>query len=371
MAQGVTPDGINPSNRVNATTTRNLYRKIVDNVLNGATYMSRLMGSGKPFTDSLFDVSIKVEDSGLGEFFSGLETLASSASDTLVTMSYGHTGFSQPIIDVMLESFSNTGPDAEIDLDVFKFEEAVAEAKERLGTTVYDGTSPQKAFVGLEVQVDDGTNSDTIGGVSRSAYSVLNSTVTDSGGRISFGKLGTLHSSITAAGSATEYPTIGITTKTVWDLYTRLLQPSVRASYNSIGYPALALRGNSISPSRANLKGHAGFTAVAFRDVPIIPDEPCTSGVFYMLNERYIEWRGRTAVPAKYRQYLKKLNLGRSKTMEGVNSEFGIPSDVGWFYQKMQMMQNQAGMIGRLYAIGQIVGKQPRRQGKLTGITSV
>jgi len=34
-------------------------------------------------------------------------------------------------------------------------------------------------------------------------------------------------------------------------------------------------------------------------------------------------------------------------------------------------MHNQAGMIGRFYVIGQMVGSQPRRQGKLTGITGV
>jgi hypothetical protein len=155
----------------------------------------------------------------------------------------------------------------------------------------------------------------------------------------------------------------------VWDLYEKLLAPNVRAEYSSVGYPALSLRGNSIMRSRAELKGAAGFTALSFRGVPVIADDAATSGVWYALNERYLEWRGRTIVPSKYAGVLEKVSLG-SSTMEGVGAYNKAPSDAGWFFQKQQMMPNQAGMVGRFSVIGQMVGMQPRRQGKLTGITS-
>ena len=370
MAQGITPSGINPNARLEATTERRLYRKVVDNVLSGRTLMTRLMGNGKPFNGKTFDIPIKVTDSGLGEYFVGLETLSSAASDTLIELSFAHTAFAQPVVSVMLESFANSEPEQSIDLDVFKLEEAVQESIQSLGTAGY-GIGSSNQPLGLEAHVDDGTNTSTFGGQSKTTYAALNSTVTASGGTLSLAKLATLESAVSAGGIETEYPTIYFTTKTVWDLYERLLQPSVRAEYASIGYPAISLRGNSIVRSRAELKGGAGFTALSFRGVPVVADDACTSGVWYALNERYLEWRGRTIVPSKYSGVLEKVSLGAASTMEGVGGYNKAPSDAGWFFQKMQMMPNQAGMVGRFYVIGQLVGSQPRRQGKLTGITGV
>jgi hypothetical protein len=62
--------------------------------------------------------------------------------------------------------------------------------------------------------------------------------------------------------------------------------------------------------------------------------------------------------------------LGNRQTYEGVGAE-NPPTDYGWFFQKRQVMPNQAGMIGRFYVIGQLVGSQPRRHGKLTGVQGI
>lgn len=370
MAYGIVADGIVPNARIHPTTERRLARKVVDSILESRTFMARLMGNGKPFRGKTFDVSLKITDSGLGEFFSGLEVLSSQASDTLIELSYAQTAFAQPKVSIMLESFANSGPEQSIDLDVFKLEEAVAESVQRLGTAVYS-TGAGDQPLGLEAQVDDGTNAATIGGQTRATYDPLDSTVTTSGGTLTLAKLATLESAISASGIGTEYPSIHLTTKTIWDLFEQLLQPQVRADYASIGYPALSLRSTAVSRNRAELKGHAGFTALTYRGIPVIADDACTSGVWYMLNERYLEWRGRTTVPTKYQGSLEKVSLKSLKTMEGVSAELKAPSDAGWFFQQDQMMPNQAGMIGRFYVIGQIIGKQPRRQGKLTGITGV
>lgn len=370
MAQGVTPDGINPNARINPTTERRLFKKVVDNVLASRTYMARLMGNGKPFNGKTFDIPIKVTDSSLGEFFTALETLSSQASDTLIELSYAHTAFAQPIVSVMLESMANSGAEQSIDLDAFKLEEAVAEAVQRLGTAVFSTGSGDQPL-GLEAHVDDGTSASTIGGQSRTTYSVLNGTNTASGGTLTLNKLATLEDAVRAAGIESERPTIHVTTKTIWSLYEQLLQPNVRAEYASIGYPALRLRGDSIIRSEAELAGHSGFTALSYRGKPVIADDACTSGVWYMVNERYLEWRGRTVVPAAYRDVLSKVNLNSMNNQMGVSEQLTPPSDAGWFMQGRQSMPYQAGLIGRIYAIGQVVGSQPRRQGKLTGITGV
>ena len=128
MAQGITPDGIAPSNRVEPTSERYLQRKVVDNVLNSRTYMARLLGNGKPFRGKTYDIPIKVTDSGLGEWFAGLETLSTSASDTLIELSFAQAAFAQPVVSIMLDSFANSGPEQSSDLDLYKLHEAVAES---------------------------------------------------------------------------------------------------------------------------------------------------------------------------------------------------------------------------------------------------
>ncbi len=361
-------DGITNTNRVETTTERKLNAKIVDNVLNSRTFMSRLMGMGKPFMGKTYDYTIKITDSGLGEFYTGLETLASTASNTTITLSYAHTAFAQPIVIPMLEAFANGGETGTIDLTAFKIEEAGGEAVQRLGSAAY-GTGSNGQPLGLGAIVDDGTDVTSIGGQSRSTYSALNATRTASGGTLTLAKLATLFSAISAAGIESESPTINVTTKAVFDLYESLLTPSVRAEYSSIGYNQLPVRSAQMYKGGADLKGAAGFTAMTYRGVPVIADDACTSGNWFMLNERYIDWRGRTTVPSKFAGKISKVDLGTPSTVEGV---MAAPTNShGWFFQELQMLPNQAGMVGRYHVIGQMCTSQPRRQGRLTGITSV
>lgn len=367
MAQGLTPSGIAPHNRVEGTTERKLYAKVVDNILTARTYASRLMAMAKPFRGKTYDYNLKVTDSALGEFFSGLETLSSAASDTTIELSYAHTAFAQPIVLPMLESFANTGPEQTIDLDLFKKEEAGAEALQAIGTAFYTAASGDEPL-GLEDLVDDGTNTATIGGQTRSSYDPLDSTVTASGGTLTLAKMATLDDNCSASGLADESPNIGVTTKTGWNLIEQLYQPQVRNTYTLTGGGVLPVRGDTIV-SRQDAGATGGFSALTFRGFPIIKDDAATSGVLYFLNERYLGWRGRTIVPSSYAGMVSKVNLGTPKTIEGVAA---APSKYhGWFVQNMQVMPNQAGQIGRFYVIGQMVCSQFKRQGKLTGITGV
>ena len=367
MAQSITPDGIGVSNRVENFGDRKLHAKVVDNILNSTTLMSRLMGNGQAFNGNTEDFTIKITDSGLGEFYTGLETLSSAASDTTITLSYAHTAFAQPIVLPMLESFANQGPTAQIDLDQYKVEEAVSKAVQQLVTAAY-GTGSGDQPNGLGNIVDDGTDAGTIGGQSRTTYTTLNATRTASGGNLSLSKLATLEDNISASGIESEGPTLHVTTKTIWSLYEELLSPQVRADYASVGYNALPVRSRSIV-KRADLKGAAGFTVLSYRGVPVIKDDAATAQNWWMLNERYLVWKGRNSVPSKYSGHVSKVSLGTPTTIEGVAA---VPSeDNGWFFQEFQMMPNQAGMIARYHVIGQLCSSQPRRNGRLTGITGV
>ncbi|MCR4343334.1 MAG: phage major capsid protein [Candidatus Scalindua sp.] len=361
-------DGIQFGARVDGTTERKLHAKVVDNVLNAPSYFSRLMGMGKPFIGKTYDVTVDITQDTQGEWFTGLETLNSAAANTTITLSYAHTAFSQPKVSIMLESFANTGSTGTIPLDAFKYEKAAAEALNAVGQTVY-GTGAGDEPNGLgNIVLDSGT----IGGQSRTTYTQLNATVTASGGTLTLAKMATLDDTISSASMSNEEPNMGLTTKTGFSLYEQLLSPSVRSEFRSVGYDAVPIRGDSIV-KRVDLKGAAGFTALSYRGFPIMRDDYATSGVLFFLNERYYAWHGRSIVPDEYREMLSKVNLGTTKAYEGTGAEaMKAPSEYnGWFYQKPQMLPNQAGTIARFYVIGQICATGFRRLGKLTGITGV
>ena len=335
--------------------------------------MSRLMGRGEPFVGKTEDITIDVISDTQGEWFTGLETLNSSAANTTITLSYAQTNFTQPKVSVLVESIANTGQQAIIPLDVFKYEKAASEALQKVGSAAY-GTGAASQPDGLGAIVDDGTVVGTIGGQSRSTYPVLDAVVTASAAnKISLGQMATLHDNVSAAGLIQEEPNLFLTTKTVWSLYEQLLTPNVRAQYNEVGYQALPVRGEAMLRSKAELKNAAGFSALSYRGAPVIKDDFATAGVFFALNENYYNWKGREIVPDEYRGFMHKVDLGTAKAYEGTGAEaLEMPSEYnGWFYQDPLILPNQAGTIARFYVFGQIVASSFRREGKLTGITGV
>lgn len=372
MAQGVTPSGIAESNRQENTSNRKLHANVVDQILNSRTYPMRLLGMGKEFKGSLMDVTFDIEDADTGEFFSSLETFNSEAEDTTVTGSYGHTGFAQPVVDILLESMANVDSEGQsINLNDYKDSKAIAQAVTKYGTALY-GLGTGKQPLGLRAIADDGTNVDSVAGLSRSTYAALQAYYSAvASGVLSFAVMATAVDSVEATGMQTESPNIGVTTKAVWNLWEQLVDPKVRIEYNQTGGNLLEFRGNSIQPAQ-NHAGGAGFTFLAFRGIPIIKDDGCPTGSLFFLNERYLHWAGRTTVPNQYKKFgLQRVSLGKAKSYEGTGAQLRPPSDVGWFVQPKQLMPDQAGLIGKYYIIGQLICTQFRRQGHLASITTI
>src|ERR1700722_11001928 len=221
----ITPDGIAVPARVDGTTQRKLYTKVVDNILNSATLYSRWVSSGTPFEGKTVDVTYDVISDTSGQFFTGLETLNSTATNTTVTGSYAHTAFTQPAVSIMLESFANVGSLGIINLDKFKYEKAGAQAMQALGSAIY-GTGTANQPDGLGAIIDDGTSVGTIGGLSRSTYPALDATKTAfTASTLTLGQMATLYSNAIASGMDMEEPNVAFTTKTIFDLYEQLLAP--------------------------------------------------------------------------------------------------------------------------------------------------
>ena len=364
-------DGIQYGSRVDNFNLPKLYAKVVDNVLGAPIYYSRLMGMGKQFEGKTMDFTVDVVSDTQGEFFVGLETLNSAAVNSTISLSYAHTAFTQPQVSVMVESFANTGSQAIINLDEFKFDKAVAQAQQALGSSIFgSGTANQPNGLG-NIVLDSGT----IGGQSRTTYSALSATNTASGGTLTLAKMATLFDAASGSGAGLmqEEPTNGLTTPTVWSLYEQLLAPNVRASYEAAGFDKVAVRGLEIKRGSSELRNGQGFTVLSYRGIPLMKDSFATSGVLFFLNENYFGWRGRSVVPEMYKPFVEKVNLGTMASYEGTaKAALDLPSEYnGWFYQKPMILPTQAGIIARFYVIGQTCGWGFRRLAKLTGVTSV
>ncbi len=361
-------DGIQFGTNVDNFNERKLHAKVVDQIQNSTTFYSRVQSKGTPMEGKTMDYTVDVVADAQGEFFVGLETLNSSYASTTILLSYAHTAFTQPIVDKMLDGFANVGSTATIDLNVFKYEKGAAEAITRLGSAIYaDGTANRPNGLGIIV-LDSGT----IGGQSRSTYSVLNATNTSSSGTLTLAKMATLDDNTRAASLMGSVTNIGVTTKAIWSFYESLLQPNVRQDYASYGPPKLGIRAMTATRGDRADNG-AGFRAIEHRGKPIIDDDACTTGVLFYLNEDSFGWVARTQVPDAYKGMVEKVNLGTMSAYDGVGAEnLQLPSEFnGWFYQKKMILPNQAGAVGRFYVIGQFVCWEPRRNGKLTAITGV
>ncbi|MBU1067096.1 hypothetical protein KKE60_04885 [Patescibacteria group bacterium] len=369
MAQNITPDGIAVTNRVEGKTLRALNAKVVDAILTGPTYMSRLMSKAKRFKGSTMDWTIKFQQSSQFEWFTGLENLNSAAEDNEITLSFAHTAGTQPKVSIMTESFANAGEDGIIPLDAYKYEEAAQEVLQQIADAAYS-TGAGDAPLGLQAIVDNGTNAATIGGQTKSSYDVLDATYTDSGGTLTLAKLGVLDDAAAKGGKVASVPNINVMDFTRWSLYEQLIDPQLRANYNSAGFPRMSVMGDG--PSEAVIGGAAGFASLHHRGFPAIKDKKATAGVWYKLNEDSFGWFGRTIVPEEYKRLgLTKVNLGSMEAMDSLAAKEAPSSFNGWFYQPPMMMPDQAGTIARFYVLGQVCTWRPNLDGQLHSITGV
>lgn len=366
-------DGATFDSNVDNFNNRKLHAKVVDQILNAATFYSRQCSQGEPFDGKTMDFTVDIVQDTQGQFFVGLEALNSEALNSTITLSYAQTNFQQPKVGVLVEDFANQGAMAIIDLSRFKYAKAAGQAQQKLGAAIY-GTGSGNQPDGLGIIVLD---SGTIGGQSRATYTALNATNTAaSASKLTLAQMATLYDAVSAASLEQSEPNIGVTTKTVFSLYEQLLTPSVRAEYASIGYDKMSTRAMTVTKGNQNAGAASGFNSLQYRGMPIIKDDFATSGVLFFLNESSMGWRGRTIVPDNWKPFFEKVDLGTeavTKSYEGVGAmSLDLPSEYnGWFYQKDMILPNQAGAVGRFYVIGQMMTWEPRRNGKLTGITGV
>ena len=361
------------SERVLSMTQNALLPKVVDNVLGSNILTFRIMGNARPGKGESIKKAIKFANSGQATSFAGLDTFAAAVMNTRVRLSYDMRGVRIPIAISGMEAVVNSVPETQMTNMVTEaLEESQMELIDFLGNTLYGtGTgNGGKDPLGLGAIVDDGTNVATIGGLSRATYPVLNATVTASGGALTLNKMATLFSAV-SSGTGMSSPTLLISNETVWDLYETLLTPTVRENYSMMGYYTVGKLGGATRPSpEQGLKGTQGFVAVTYKGIPYVRDEKATAQTLFMLNENWLDWYGwKVESSAAEATGYKSISLTDS-TIEGLYGEDAMDNFTGFAWSGFRSPQNAFGGIADLIILGNLMSWQPRRHGKLTGITS-
>lgn len=351
------------SQRVVSITQDTILPKVYDNILSDNFATFRYIANGKKWVGETLKRPVKLSKNSNGGSFSGLDVHSTAAVETRQTMSYDLRGFEMPVAIPGMDRLVNQSEAQVIDLIKVEAESSAIDALDAIGDIFYDdGTgNDSKDFNGLDNLNDDGTTATTVGGLSRTTYVSLKGTRTASGGVMNINKLGSVYSGAAGGSAMKQRPTIMQSSETEWNLYEQLLSPTVRANYEAGGYPMVTRKSRGVV-AQGNLNGALGYTSLVFRATPWVGDEKAPTQTVWFNNENYLEWYG-----AKDAE-MEQVDLGQ--THEGVYDE--MPSkNTGLQFSGFMKPVNQYGVIGHIYLLGNLVTFQPRRHGRLTGVTSV
>lgn len=351
------------SNRVTTITQDVILPSNVDNFLTDNFLTFRLMGTGEAWEGTTINQPIKIAKNNQGRSFSGLDNHNTGTVETRQSLQWDLRAYNIPIAIPGLDKVVNKGEAAILNLVKQEVASTFTDALDDVGTMLYaDGTgNSSKDFYGLDALVDDGTSAATIGGLSRTTYPTLAGTRIGSGGTLTALQVSTLLSTVSGGGAARQRTTLLLTNETVWDLCEKLfINGIVQANYDANGFPMVTRRSKGIMNAAA-LKGASGFTAIVYRGIPVIADEKATAQTLWALNENYIQWYGAQS------DDLKSISLG--KDIDSAYNE-APTEDSGVQWSGWKDSFNQFGEVAYLYVLGNLTTSQPRRQGRLTGITT-
>jgi hypothetical protein len=356
------------TNRINTITLDTIVPKIYDQVLNDNFITYRFIGNGKKgnWSGRVLTVPIKTSTNTQVKSFQGMDTFGTNQVETRQLLTYDPRGIEASVAVAGMELSTNAVNESQIiDLLRAEMESTGNDLMDGIGTIFYlNGTgNNNKDFLGLDTLNDDGTSTDLIGGLSRSTNPMLKGYRTAAtNGLLSLNLLGTSYDAVAGGNSMLQHPTLFQSSEAEWTLFEQLLSPTVRENYNAQG--GMVVTRNSRGPiARNQLNAGMGYTCLSWRGTPWVKDEKGPVGTTWINNENFLEWRALRGVG------LSQISL-TAQVVEGVYND--APSNnTGIQFTGLRDSFNQYGSAGYLILMGNEIVTQPRRQGRITGITGI
>lgn len=283
--------------------------------------------------------------------FNGFDLLPITQQPVTVNMTFYPTFIATNVALAGSDLSINETPMQTLKLMKVTMESRAQDASDDVGNYLQgDGTANGgKAPNGLLNTVDAGTVASTYGGLSRATYSGLNATVTASGGTISLVKVRTLWNAIS---DGPVIPDFIITDYTTWGYFEQLQTPFQRNNQD-------------FRPADRTVAQTSGYSEQRWDGMIISRDKKVTTGYFYMLNLKYLEWYA-------LKWWEGERVSAKAKDIEGNVYEDKIyaPGDA-FTWTGMIRAYNQGTVNGFMILGGNLICLAPMRNGVLTGITGV
>jgi hypothetical protein len=318
----------------------------VDTILNSNVLFQRVVLASKKWSGRVLRSPIKVSKNSTGGSFRGFDTFSVSATDNRQFLEFTPSFYQ---ITCALPGDELSVADTEdkvLDLMRLTIQSDTEDMADDLGTIFYaDGTgNSSKDPLGLAALVDNGDAVATFGGLSRATYTTLQSTVTASSGTLTLAKCDTLWNAVS---SGAQVPSAVYTTEAVFSFYGQLLRPQERI--------------NKDTGLVKGLHGGTGFKSLDYNGIDVIKDEKATAQAFIMLNEKFVDFY---ALP-----YWGAKSIAYKSQVKG--NDYDAPIGLGFSWSDWIIPANSASVVGHIYFGGQFVTNNPKRHGKLTGITGI
>jgi hypothetical protein len=251
---------------ISAITEKYFIPKCVDQIFTSNALFQR-MKKGKmydtyPGGTSIMQPIVYALTTAVG-WYSGTDTLDTTANDQITSLEFNMKMAFANITVTRQDELKNSGPAQIIDFVKAKVQVAEKTLNKTLGDGLYNAGTTANQITGLRLAC---AITGTYGGIAKATYSWLQGQVDSTTTALTLPAMETLFGLCSIDNDA---PSVIVTTQTQFDNFHGLLQPQERY----------------VDEDTAS----AGFRNLAFRGVPVIVDNRCTSGYMFMLNEKYIK----------------------------------------------------------------------------------
>ena len=250
-----------------STTLANYRSTLTDNVFTARPLTYQLMEKGRI---RMLNGGTKIVEPliyGLNDTvgsYSGFDTIALTPQTGITAAEYDWKQYAASISISGIEEAKNNGEAEIINLLEAKIMQAEESLREGFNTMFFaDGTgNSSKNWNGLSNLVD---NTGTVGNIDSSTYTWWKSYKESTATALTLAMMATAYNSVSVGN---DHPDVLLTTQTLFEKYEALLQPNLRYTDTKTA--------------------DAGFQNLLFKAAPVMYDVHCTSGVFYMLNTKYL-----------------------------------------------------------------------------------
>ena len=338
-------------NVVDTLTLEEIVPRVVDTVLRSNTFATKMLSKTKRFGAATMDFPIKYQIGTAVQSFLGFDALPTSFTDTRVLLKYNPRFVAANVALAGTDILANNTAAKVLDLTRVEMVSRAQDLADGVGTMLWsDGTgNSNKDFLGLGAIVDDGTSVATIGGLSRATYTTLKSTVTVAA-TLSLAVMRTLWNAISDAAVA---PTRAYSDYPTWALYESLLQPQEKI-----------FKEVNIVP---NYKGYEGFAGLMYAGMEVVPDRKATTGQLVYLNENYLDFYGLDADLEAF-EGSRKVDVASKLFTGNMYNEVG---NLGFYWTGFIKVNTQFAFNSFIVLAGNLCTDNPRRHGKLTGVTGI